>query len=555
MSPEILLGVDFGLPSDIFSLGVIFCEIISRHLVDSHTFKRQMPTFGLDSDEIREMADIGCHADFIQLCIDMTKAVPEERPEMRQVLRRLRIIEQEIVARESAKGTLTNVGSVRGESLAALLASKGSKAAKRPNTKRLPSFEGQINTNSLIRQRSTPIKEESHDRNSSESGSDDDVEEALEALEMLAVGNGKTSELITKSLYETSTLKFAGHGNPWWDNSSGGTLPSLPASWMRSIPGSSRNSVWRDHESCADQREAGGKAKDGEYSISVVCTSRNGTHTPLSASLSRMTGHVHANGSTITVKNRTPLNDLVSNVHSEKSTREENQDTPHLHSRHASNEDAPQSFMTARTIRQTDCDGKGETHHGEPSFAMATIASSSIYEEASTLYHRFTLVKNGTRRPPTIGTDGEIHFSTHTLTSRLPAQLILANALTKCNVCSKRLGFGSYMDCDDCPYKTHVSCADLAEPNCQEMHIPTGSDGTNTPGTPPVGRQASQSPSFSTPSAKDGATSIATPQSVSKRESAKSPPSSLSKGVALFRRRNSKSPPPAKGNMLASVRS
>lgn len=39
MSPEILLGNEFDLPTDIFSLGVIFCEILSRKLADDVTFK------------------------------------------------------------------------------------------------------------------------------------------------------------------------------------------------------------------------------------------------------------------------------------------------------------------------------------------------------------------------------------------------------------------------------------------------------------------------------------------------------------------------------------
>ena len=39
MSPEILLGNEFDLPTDIFSLGVIFCEIIARKLADDNTFK------------------------------------------------------------------------------------------------------------------------------------------------------------------------------------------------------------------------------------------------------------------------------------------------------------------------------------------------------------------------------------------------------------------------------------------------------------------------------------------------------------------------------------
>ena len=39
MSPEILLGEEFDLPTDLYSLGVIFCEILARKLADDVTFK------------------------------------------------------------------------------------------------------------------------------------------------------------------------------------------------------------------------------------------------------------------------------------------------------------------------------------------------------------------------------------------------------------------------------------------------------------------------------------------------------------------------------------
>lgn len=38
MSPEILNGRDLDLPTDVFSLGIIFIEILSRRLVDSKNF-------------------------------------------------------------------------------------------------------------------------------------------------------------------------------------------------------------------------------------------------------------------------------------------------------------------------------------------------------------------------------------------------------------------------------------------------------------------------------------------------------------------------------------
>ncbi|KAJ2967623.1 hypothetical protein NUW54_g13456 [Trametes sanguinea] len=51
MSPEILLGNEFDLPTDIFSLGVIFCEIAARKLADDNTFRRTAPFFNIDEDE------------------------------------------------------------------------------------------------------------------------------------------------------------------------------------------------------------------------------------------------------------------------------------------------------------------------------------------------------------------------------------------------------------------------------------------------------------------------------------------------------------------------
>jgi LIM domain kinase 1 len=45
MSPEILMGDAFGLETDIFSLGIIFCELASRKLADDDTFKARIIEF------------------------------------------------------------------------------------------------------------------------------------------------------------------------------------------------------------------------------------------------------------------------------------------------------------------------------------------------------------------------------------------------------------------------------------------------------------------------------------------------------------------------------
>ena len=101
MSPEILLGNEFDLPTDIYSLGVIFCEIASRRLADDNTFKRSAPSFSIEEDEIRSRASPDCPPAFIQLCIDCMTNDPPKRPTTRVILDRLREIETEVQNRPS----------------------------------------------------------------------------------------------------------------------------------------------------------------------------------------------------------------------------------------------------------------------------------------------------------------------------------------------------------------------------------------------------------------------------------------------------------------------
>ena len=111
MSPEILLGNEFDLPTDIFSLGLIFCEIASRKLADDHYFKRTGPTFGIDADEVRRLANPGCPPAFLALCLDCIVVDPAARPTTRTILERLREIEAEVLARPETEEH--HLGSIR----------------------------------------------------------------------------------------------------------------------------------------------------------------------------------------------------------------------------------------------------------------------------------------------------------------------------------------------------------------------------------------------------------------------------------------------------------
>ncbi|KAF7795150.1 hypothetical protein EIP86_006298 [Pleurotus ostreatoroseus] len=112
MSPEILLGNEFDLPTDIFSLGVIYCEIVARKLAGDHTFKRSPPSFSIDPAEVRKLASPGCPPDFVQLALECLSEDPRARPTTRDILERLRVIETEVLARGSEADDV-HVGSIK----------------------------------------------------------------------------------------------------------------------------------------------------------------------------------------------------------------------------------------------------------------------------------------------------------------------------------------------------------------------------------------------------------------------------------------------------------
>jgi LIM domain kinase 1 len=169
MSPEILLGDEFDLPTDIFSLGVIFCEIAARKLADDTTFKRHPPDFGFDAVEVRRRASPDCPSDFVNLCLDCLNADPAKRPTTRMILDRLREIEKEVFLRLE-EGEDVHVGSIK-------FMTGGKRPAAAP---RIPSFGMDVGKD---------IRASGERRSSctSSSDGDDSDEELIEALSKLGI--------------------------------------------------------------------------------------------------------------------------------------------------------------------------------------------------------------------------------------------------------------------------------------------------------------------------------------------------------------------------------
>ncbi|KAF9149718.1 hypothetical protein BG015_008463 [Linnemannia schmuckeri] len=93
MAPEILLGEDFDCSVDVFSFGIILCEMMARHVVDSQHFQRIAPDMGVSPDEILFRAQPGCPIELGELAINCVQPLPQNRPVLRQIVERLTAIE------------------------------------------------------------------------------------------------------------------------------------------------------------------------------------------------------------------------------------------------------------------------------------------------------------------------------------------------------------------------------------------------------------------------------------------------------------------------------
>ncbi|KAI0255429.1 kinase-like domain-containing protein [Lactifluus subvellereus] len=167
MSPEILLGREFDLPTDIFSLGVILAEIAARRLADDDHFARSAPSFAVDAEEVRRLASPGCPPEFTQLAIECIAGDPAARPTTRVILDRLRAIEAEVLARPEE--TELHTGSIK-------FMTGHRRHAPVP---RIPSFGQGIGGS--IRLSASP------EPDASEEDSDDELSDAVSRLESVTV--------------------------------------------------------------------------------------------------------------------------------------------------------------------------------------------------------------------------------------------------------------------------------------------------------------------------------------------------------------------------------
>ncbi|KAG8846390.1 hypothetical protein FRB96_002003 [Tulasnella sp. 330] len=433
MSPEILVGDEFDLPTDIFSLGVIFCEIISRKLADEHIFKRTAPYFGIDADEVRKLASPGCPPELIALALECCETSPAKRPTMVTILSRLRAIEIEVASREAEADQ--HVGSIKFLS-----------ASKRPNpAPRIPSFGAGMGSGIRMSQQAEDIKIEEESTSDDGGDTDEELEAAIKGLQSVRVkdANGNSSKVALGSVTTSSWIS--------------------PADIFKE--GNGTRIAGDKEKPLIDIDEPAGSAF-AEYSTTVIRSHKKDTSATAPSIASILTARPIEGEPGVTAATTAPMSPpMPKSIDSLLSI-----DTYHTAK-------GLPSVMAPSIAAATE---GSHAHHQD-----LTMASSSMSASPSAMHHRFTLIKPGSKRsnstPAPIRPTASHNFSpvnSPTSTTPPPAWspfdfFFFSGGLgafsAKCDLCGKRLGWKPLLECDDCGLRPYADPIELTAKSPLEL--------------------------------------------------------------------------------------
>ncbi|KAG8983832.1 hypothetical protein FRB93_006939 [Tulasnella sp. JGI-2019a] len=449
MSPEILIGDEFDLPTDIFSLGVIFCEILSRKLADDHVFKRTAPYFGIDADEVHKLASPGCPPELITLALECCETNPANRPTMVTILSRLRAIEIEVASREAEADQ--HVGSIKFLS-----------TSKRPTAApRIPSFGVGVGSGIRVNPPAEEVKIEEESASEDAGDSDDELEAAIRGLNGVKVGgSGGLSPSKGVPLGSVTTSSWIS-----------------PADILKGVGSGGNNGTRivgaREKEKPLIDMDEGTGSAFAEYSTTVIRGHRKDTSVNAPPSIASI------------LTARQPSTDEPSGVMAALSptvpSMPQSIDSLLSIDTYHTAKGLP-SVMAPSIAAATD----GHAHSREPTRAATIASSSSLSASPSAMHHRFTLIKPGSKRsnstpaPLTRPTASHNFSPVNSPTSTTPPAawspfdfFFFSGGLgafsAKCDLCGKRLGWKPLLECDDCGLRPYADPIELTAKSPLEL--------------------------------------------------------------------------------------
>jgi len=89
MAPEIILGQAYSEKADVFSFGIVLCEIISRKKITTELQRSALDAFGLDVDKFLALVPDDCPLELQSIALECCVYEPNERPTFKQLIPRL----------------------------------------------------------------------------------------------------------------------------------------------------------------------------------------------------------------------------------------------------------------------------------------------------------------------------------------------------------------------------------------------------------------------------------------------------------------------------------
>jgi len=89
MAPEVILGDPYDKSADIFSLGVVMCELLTERKVQDEFERHPQTFFALDLDHVRELVLSDCPPAMVELTLACCEEDAEKRPTSREVIQKL----------------------------------------------------------------------------------------------------------------------------------------------------------------------------------------------------------------------------------------------------------------------------------------------------------------------------------------------------------------------------------------------------------------------------------------------------------------------------------
>ncbi|KAF9514060.1 hypothetical protein BS47DRAFT_1454752 [Hydnum rufescens UP504] len=471
MSPEIARGEKFGLETDVFSLGVIFCELLSRKLAfkDSY-FQRTAPWYAMDRDEVRMLAPFDCPPDFLSLALDCCTWDPAGRPTMVQILDRLRKIETAVVNR--APQEEPHVGSIKflsaNKRKHGISSPGGHHRGSRHNlaTRRIPSFGMGVRVGRVAVESPHPDTEDVSVPGVLEDPSEDEEDEELEAI---LARNG-------------FNLKV-----PDEDHGSDGGSWRLEG-WMKEyadrVPPPGSSAFATDHE----------HRLQGSESLLLQAPLLSGSGY---ADMSELLGS--DDSTSVTSSTQTVRPSPTQPIKIQIDTRARHQREPNMAPSPDSEFASEASYFTATTPSQLPTEHSAaadsaarwpapnkqllthpETKIRDGDFALETPPMPSgpdatpHFVALPPRLHRFSLVKSGGAKKQLATSVFGTAAPPAATGGWSPLDIFFGNGWdlgARCDICTKRLGWKPVLECDDCGLKTHMKCGETAPMDCEAREV------------------------------------------------------------------------------------